>query len=63
MTAVVIQMENWKLRASAKEYVRRFVEYGFECAAMWSLDHVRDTDSAHFNRYVREEMRKRGFGG
>jgi hypothetical protein len=63
MSATVIQMDSWKLRASAREYVRRFVEYGFECAAMWSIDHVRDTDSASFNRFVREEMRKRGFAG
>ena len=61
MSATVIDMNAWKVRATAKEYVRRFVEYGFECAAMWSIDHVQEQESERFNHYVRDEMRKRGF--
>ncbi|MCG3144199.1 MAG: hypothetical protein HONDAALG_01603 [Gammaproteobacteria bacterium] len=63
VSATIIEMNAWRLRADAKEYVRRFVEYGFECAALWSMDHVREADSARFSSYVREEMRKCGFSG
>ncbi|MGQ0658913.1 MAG: hypothetical protein ACT4NU_12630 [Chromatiales bacterium] len=56
-------MNSWKLRANAKEYVQRFLEYGFECAALWSMDHVPESDAARFKSYVREEMRKCGMQG
>ncbi len=60
MSASVIEMNAWKLRANAREYVRRFLEYGFECAALWSMDHVGEKDTARFKSFVREEMRKCG---
>ena len=63
MSATVIDMNAFKLRADAKEYVRRFLEYGFECAALWSMDHVCEADSARFSSYVREEMKKCGMKG
>jgi len=63
MSATVIELNTWKLRANAKEYVRRFVEYGFECAALWSMDHVHEGEAARFKRYVQEEMRKCGLPG
>lgn len=63
MSATVIEMNAFKLRADAREYVRRFIEYGFECAAMWSMDHVREADSKRFSIFVCEEMKKRGMPG
>lgn len=61
MSATVIELNTWRLRANAKEYVRRFIKYGFECAALWSMDHVCEHESARFSRYVSEEMKKCGF--
>ncbi len=64
-TATIIRLEDWKNQSrvvsAAKEYVSRFIEYGFESAALWSQDNVSAEDAPLFNRIVREEMRKNGF--
>lgn len=63
MSAVVVPLDTCRVRAAAREYVRRFVEYGFESAALWSQDNVLEKDARLFTRYVKEELRKKGFSG
>lgn len=61
MTAAIIEFRAFQMRTDAKEYVRRVVEYGHECASLWSMDRVNKGEERMFRQFVSEEMRRKGF--
>lgn len=62
--AVVIDLNNYKLRGVAREYVRLLSEYGVESASLWSMEQLTtDNEKKLFKKFVKMEMRKFGFIG
>ena len=61
MAAAIIEFRALQMRTDAREYVRRVIEYGCECASLWSMDRVNKGEERMFKKFVSEEMRRRGF--
>ena len=62
-TGVLLDFHTYKLHNDACRYIRCYLEYGAECASLWSTDHVSDGDRRQFCKLVADEMRKCGFNG
>ncbi|MGR9109085.1 MAG: hypothetical protein ACU843_19405 [Gammaproteobacteria bacterium] len=59
-SAVLLDFSKFRVRQTAREYVRYYFKYGAECASVWSIDAVAKSDKNLFKEYVRREMKKYG---
>lgn len=59
-SAVLLDFGGHRVKQLAREYARRYLQYGPECASIWSAHAVAKCDKILFGELVRREMRKYG---